>query len=89
MMGQREEAAGPAPLICVGGDTGSLTDRADADVAEEDLPAFVEGFLIAAAGEGGHGTGSPASHGDGKPLRVGGRTSNPPLRLLDQAGGGS
>ena len=26
-------------------------------------------------------TGSPASHGDGKPLRVGGRTSNPPLSL--------
>jgi hypothetical protein len=26
-------------------------------------------------------TGSPASHGDGKALRVGGRTSNPPLSL--------
>ena len=34
---------------------GADRDRADADVAKVDLPAFVAGFEIAAAGKDGHG----------------------------------
>jgi hypothetical protein len=54
-MAARLEAAGPAPRVFSNGNANPLADRADTDVAVIDVPAFVRGFEIAAAGEGGHG----------------------------------
>jgi hypothetical protein len=48
------EAASPAPRVLAKRNADALGDRADADVAIIDVPAFVLGFLISAAGEGGH-----------------------------------
>ena len=50
----RIEAARPAPRVLVRWNADPLRDRADADVAVIDVPAFILGFGIAAAGEGGH-----------------------------------
>ena len=53
-MAARVEAARPAPRIFADGNADPLGDRAGLDVAIIDVPAFVGGFEISAAGEGGH-----------------------------------
>jgi hypothetical protein len=52
----RIEPASPTPLIDINRHTGAFADGADPDVAVVDAPAFLAGFRIAAAGEGGHGS---------------------------------
>src|SRR5258708_33208606 len=54
-MRARIEAEPPCPGMGVVRVAGADHDRADADVAEVDLPAFVAGFEIAAAGKDGRG----------------------------------
>ena len=49
------EPATPAPLIDVGKDAGADPNRADLNVAIENLPAFGVGVFRAAAGEDEHG----------------------------------
>jgi hypothetical protein len=51
----------PAPLVNVRRSAGLYRDRADADITEIDVPAFVAGFRTAAAGEGSRGRGGVAS----------------------------
>jgi hypothetical protein len=52
----RIEAAAPFPRRRVPWIAGAHLDRADLNVAVIDQPAFLLGFVIAAAGEGGHGS---------------------------------
>jgi hypothetical protein len=49
------EAASPAPWIFLERNADPLGDRAGVDIAIVDVPAFVLGFEVSAAGEGGHG----------------------------------
>jgi hypothetical protein len=67
-MRARIEAAPLFPRIGVVRVAGADHDRADADVAEVDLPAFVAGFEIAAAGKDGRGIieAWPGRAGNGK-----------------------
>jgi hypothetical protein len=62
------EAAPPFSRIGVVRVAGADRDRADADVAKADLPAFVAGFEIAAAGKDRHGIieAWPGRAGNGK-----------------------
>jgi hypothetical protein len=50
----RVKAASPAPRILFWRNADSLGDSAGADVAVKDVPAFVLGFEVSAAGELGH-----------------------------------
>ena len=54
-MTARIEATRPAPRVFPRRDADTLGDRAGAHVAIVDVPAFVLGVEIAAAGERGHG----------------------------------
>ena len=50
------ETADPAPRILIVWNAGSDRDRANAYIAVIDVPAFLSAFVVAAAGEDGHGT---------------------------------
>jgi hypothetical protein len=52
-MGYRVETAMPSPSLKTLGNTGSLPNPTDTDVAIEDLPAFLTTVLLAAVGESG------------------------------------
>jgi hypothetical protein len=54
-MAARIEAARPSPRVLARRNADPLGDRADEDVAVIDVPAFVLGLEIAAAGKGGYG----------------------------------
>jgi hypothetical protein len=71
------EAARPAPRIFFDWNADPVSDRADADIAVIDVPAFVLGFEIAAAGEGEHAPMVPPIAPQGKPLQVGLGTGRP------------
>ena len=53
-MAARIEPTSPAPRVLARRNADTLGDRAGADIAIIDVPAFVGGFEIAAAGERGH-----------------------------------
>ena len=61
-MRYRVETAMPSPSLKILGNTGSLPDPTDTDIAVIDVPAFLSAVLLAAAGEGVHGR-IIASHG--------------------------
>src|SRR5450432_2155918 len=68
-MRSRVEPAVPSPLRSAEWHAGLHGDRADVDVAEEDVPAVLA-LGIAAAGKFGHGPLKRGRASHGKPLRV-------------------
>jgi hypothetical protein len=54
-MGCRVKTAMPSPSLKILGNTGTLANPADTDIAIEDLPSFLMAILLASAGEGAHG----------------------------------
>ena len=76
------KAAVPAPRVLVDRDARADRDGADADVAIEDAPAFLEGFGIATAGEGGHTPLKRGEGGIGKPLPIAMLNGNGPREGL-------
>jgi hypothetical protein len=53
-VGSRVEAALPSPGILIVRDAAAERDGADVHIAVIDVPAFLSGFVVAAAGESGH-----------------------------------